>query len=122
MQKTITPVDGSVYAERPYATPAQISAALKTAAQAQTGWKHTPLAERAALLTRFTDAFVARRDAIAAEISWQMGRPLAFAPGEVRGFEERARYMIDIAPHALADVQAMTKPGLPGLSGANRWA
>jgi acyl-CoA reductase-like NAD-dependent aldehyde dehydrogenase len=110
-QKTITPVDGSVYAERPYATSAQISATLQQAAQAQSRWKHTPLAERAALLTRFVDAFVARGDAIAEEISWQMGRPLASAPGEVRGLEERARYMIDIAPQALADVRTTDKTG-----------
>jgi acyl-CoA reductase-like NAD-dependent aldehyde dehydrogenase len=57
------------------------------------------------------DAFVAKRDEIAAEITWQMGRPIRFTPGEVRGFEERARHMIAIAPAALADVEAGPKPG-----------
>ena len=33
-----------------------------------------------------------------------MGRPLSQSPGEIRGFEQRARYMIDIAPRALADI------------------
>ena len=35
---------------------------------------------------------------IAAEITWQMGRPIRHSPGEVRGFEERARYMLSVAP------------------------
>jgi hypothetical protein len=31
-----------------------------------------------------------------------MGRPIRHSPGEVRGFEERARYMLQVAPEALA--------------------
>jgi len=37
-QKTITPIDNSVYVERPYATPAEIAATLKAAAEAQRKW------------------------------------------------------------------------------------
>ena len=46
-----------------------------------------------------------RRADIAAEITWQMGRPIRHAPGEVRGFEERARYMLQVAPEALAAIE-----------------
>ena len=63
------------------------------------------------MLSAAVDAFVSRRDAIAEEISWQMGRPLAQSPGEVSGFEERARHMIDIAPDALRDVKVAPKSG-----------
>lgn len=109
--KCVSPVDGSIYAERPLAGAGDISAALEKARIAQAAWKFTPLAERQALLTKAVDAFVAKRDAIAGEITWQMGRPLAQAPGEVAGFEERARHMIEIAPHALADVAVEPKEG-----------
>ena len=44
------------------------------------------------------DAIVASGDEIAREITLQMGRPIAHSPGEVRGFEERARHMMAIAP------------------------
>ena len=44
--------------------------------------------------------FVAKRDELAAEITWQMGRPIAQSPGEIRGFEERARYMLEARPSA----------------------
>ena len=48
---------------------------------------------------------------IAEEITRQMGRPIAHSPGEVRGFEERARHMLAIAEEALADVVPEPKPG-----------
>ena len=110
-QKTISPVDGSVYVERPYASAKEIATALAKAAAAQTAWRNVPIAERAQYCTRFTDAFVAKTDEIAPELTWQMGRPVGAVPGEVRGFEERARHMIDIAPTALADVQTEPKAG-----------
>ena len=48
---------------------------------------------------------VERADELGTELTWQMGRPLAQSPFEIRrGFQERARYMIDIAADALADV------------------
>src|SRR5512134_3013930 len=74
-------------------------------------WRRTPLAERTALLAKAVDAFVARRDELALEITWQMGRPLRDAPGEVRGFEERARHMLAIAAEALAPLEPGEKAG-----------
>jgi acyl-CoA reductase-like NAD-dependent aldehyde dehydrogenase len=111
VQRTISPIDGSVVAERSYATDAEIAHALAHARAAQARWRETPLAERAAYCARFVDAFVAQRDAIAHEITLQIGRPIAHSPGELRGFEERARAMIALAPDALADVQPEPKPG-----------
>ncbi|MFO1349907.1 MAG: aldehyde dehydrogenase family protein [Gammaproteobacteria bacterium] len=111
IQKTITPVDGSVYLERHLATSAEIDGVLERAAHAQLEWKRVPLAERSVLLSRAVDAFVARKADIATEISWQMGRPVSQSPGEVRGFEERARYMIAIAESALADIDVGLKAG-----------
>jgi acyl-CoA reductase-like NAD-dependent aldehyde dehydrogenase len=110
-QQTTSPVDGQIYVERPLADAAAIDAALNLAVTAQRGWAATPLADRIALLTRAVDAFVTRGAEIAPEISWQMGRPVRHAPGEVRGFEERARHMLSIAPEALAAVQPAPKDG-----------
>jgi acyl-CoA reductase-like NAD-dependent aldehyde dehydrogenase len=110
-QRTISPVDGSVYVERTLAAPVQIEAALETARVTQRLWRSVPIAERAAILGRFCDAFEAHRDDIATELSWQMGRPIRYAPNEVRGTLERARYMIAIAPEALADIDVSPKVG-----------
>ncbi len=111
VQKTITPIDNSVYVERPYASAGEISATLKRAAEAQKAWKHTPLAERAKILTKAVDIFLTHKDEYAEQITRQMGRPISQSPGEMRGFEERGRYMIQIAAEALADIEAKDKPG-----------
>jgi acyl-CoA reductase-like NAD-dependent aldehyde dehydrogenase len=111
IQKTISPVDGSVYVERPLAAASEIRKILERAKAAQATWHRVPLAERAAIVTRFIDAFVTRKKEIAEEISWQMGRPVGQSPGEVRGFEERARYMVSIAAEALADIDAGPRQG-----------
>ena len=111
MQRTISPVDGSVYVERTLAAPARIEATLESARLAQRAWRAVPMPERVAILGRFCDAFESQRDAIAAELSWQMGRPIRYAPNEVRGTLERARHMIAIAPEALADIDVGPKAG-----------
>src|ERR1700689_1341675 len=109
--KTISPVDGRIYVERPLETAAGIERALAAAAQAQVAWGALPLAGRCETLARAIDAFVAKGAEIAAEITWQMGRPIRHSPGEIRGFEERARYMLGLAPAALAPVQPGDKAG-----------
>ncbi len=111
MLQTITPVDGSVYIERAVATPAEIEHALSSAQAAQRGWKALTVAERAAYCTRLVDAFVADKERISIELAWQMGRPIRYAPNEVHGFEERARYMIAVAERSLTDIQIEPKAG-----------
>jgi acyl-CoA reductase-like NAD-dependent aldehyde dehydrogenase len=109
--KTISPVDGRVYVERALETPAGIDRALDSARAAQRGWGSLPLSDRCRILGKAVDAFVAKANDIAVEITWQMGRPIRHSPGEIRGFEERARYMLNIAPEALAAVQPGDKAG-----------
>jgi acyl-CoA reductase-like NAD-dependent aldehyde dehydrogenase len=109
--KTVSPVDGRVYVERRLENAAGIDRALDSAQRAQTAWAVSPLAARCEILTKAVDAFVAKMNDIAAEITWQMGRPIRYTPGEVRGFEERARYMLNAAPEALAAIQPDEKAG-----------
>ncbi len=106
--RCISPIDDSVYVERPLATAQQSAAALALAQHAQHEWRLTAIERRQELLSAMVDAFIANSDSISEEICRQMGRPLSQCAGEVRGFEERARHMIAIAPDALADIQ--TKP------------
>jgi acyl-CoA reductase-like NAD-dependent aldehyde dehydrogenase len=109
--KTISPVDGRVYVERAAASAAEIDATLQRARAAQLQWRRVPSLERAALMERFCAAFESGAADIGSELSWQMGRPIRYAPNEVRGTLERARYMIGAAAAALADVEPGPKPG-----------
>jgi acyl-CoA reductase-like NAD-dependent aldehyde dehydrogenase len=111
IQQTITPIDGSVYVERPLADWKQIDTVLSHSRTAQKDWSALSLAERAEYCTRLVDCFVADKERISNELTWQMGRPIAYSPNEVRGFEERARTMIALAPGALADVKPDPKDG-----------
>ncbi len=104
MIRTISPVDGSVYVERELATEEEIEEALGAAADAFAKWRLLPLERRRDLVGRMVDAFTAQKQAIAEELTWQMGRPIAHAPFEVDRFEERARAMMRLAPGALADI------------------
>lgn len=112
MQQTLSPVDGSLYVERPYAPQALIDAAQARAVTAQAAWRRQPLSERQAICRKAIEAFVSHRDQIAEELCWQMGRPIKYAAGEVGGVEERAHYMIDVADEALARIHVNEKAGL----------
>jgi acyl-CoA reductase-like NAD-dependent aldehyde dehydrogenase len=111
IQKTVSPLDGSLLAERPLADAGAIDAVLTRAEAAQESWRQTPLNERIKMLERMVGAFVANREAIAEEITRQMGRPLRYAGGEVDGFADRARTMLELAPAALADVTPPAQSG-----------
>ena len=112
LQQTISPVDGSVVAEVMLATDPEIEATLDAAVRTQREWRRVPLAERIAICGRMVDWMEARADEIATELTWQMGRPVAHTPFEIRrGFQERARHMMAIAPEALADIDAGERTG-----------
>ena len=112
VQRTITPIDGSVYAERPLASAREIETALARAAAAQRQWRQVPVGERSAIVRRMVAWCAAHADKIGEELSWQMGRPIAYTPNEIRrGFQERALYMCSIAESALADLRIEAKAG-----------
>jgi len=105
IQRTITPIDGSVYAERRLATPQQIETTLANAVAAQITWRRMPVSERAAMCRRMAAWLLERAEEIGTELTWQIGRPIAYSPFEIRrGFAERVNYMCDIAERELADV------------------
>ena len=107
----VSPVDGHVLAEYAYANSTDIRQALDASQQVAATWHNTPLATRKALVGAAIDWFVSQKDRIAEAIAKQIGRPIAQAAGEVRGLEERARYMIAIADEALADHYPAPKEG-----------
>jgi len=111
MIRCISPVDGRVYAERAVATDAAISTAIARARGAQEVWRRLPVAERARYCLAAVEAMLAMQDEIVPELAWQMGRPIRYGAGELRGFAERARYMIEIAEVALAPIDPGPKDG-----------
>ena len=107
----VSPIDGSVYAERPHATPDEIIATVAAARAAQREWAAVAVGDRAEFCRLAVDAMNAMSDRITTELAWQMGRPVRYGAGELRGFTERASHMIAIASESLADVEVEKKEG-----------
>ena len=101
--KCISPIDGSVYAERAVLSLAEAQAVAARARAAQAAWAARPLAERIALVMAGVAAVGAMNDEIVPELAHMMGRPVRYG-GEFRGFDERASHMAEIAEGALADI------------------
>jgi len=104
MLKTVTPIDNSILVERKYATEVEIDNTLQNAYEARNKWKETSLSERKEVVRNFVKCFLLNSAEIVENLCKQIGRPISQCPGEMRGFEERANYMIDNADRALEDV------------------
>jgi acyl-CoA reductase-like NAD-dependent aldehyde dehydrogenase len=112
VQRTLSPVDGSVYVEREVASSRAIEDALERSIAAQKSWRQVPVAQRSAVCRGMAAWCVEHADQLAEELTRQMGRPLAHTPLEItRGFHERASYMADIAESTLEDVRVEPKEG-----------
>ncbi len=102
--KCISPIDGSIFAERNTLLKDDAFAAVSRARTAQAAWAARPLQERIDLVRAGVAAVGAMNDEIVPELAHMMGRPVRYG-GEFGGFEERALHMADIAKTALADIE-----------------
>jgi acyl-CoA reductase-like NAD-dependent aldehyde dehydrogenase len=108
----ISPIDGSIYADRSCASNEKVEATLAQAVIAQRAWKQVPVSERAEICRRMAAWCVERADELGKELTWQIGRPISQSPAEIRrGFAERVEYMASIAEEALADILVDKKQG-----------
>ena len=103
--KLKSPIDGSIYVERPVASDQAVNAAVEKARAAQADWAKVPVGERAQYMLRMLEALVGMADEIVPELAWQMGRPVRYG-GEFGGVKERTQYMVEIAEQALKPVPA----------------
>ena len=100
MLRLVSPVDGSLVAERePLPAPAARER-VSRAREAQRQWAARPLAERIAIVRAGVDALCAQSDEAVPELARMMGRPVRYG-GEFGGVAERAHFMAGIAQEAL---------------------
>lgn len=101
--EVISPVDGTHYVTRHYASEEEIGKIMERARAALKPWQQTPLKERMEIVSRFTSEMSRRSSELADAVSWQMGRPLWQADETPRLsllVEEMAKY----STNALADI------------------
>ena len=97
----ISPVDGSVYAERMPLSAEAAKAMAAAAKAAQPAWAARPLSERIALVRAGIAKLNEMKEVVVEELAWQMGRPTRFG-GEFGGVNARTDYMSEIAEKTLA--------------------
>ncbi|WP_095588068.1 aldehyde dehydrogenase family protein [Actibacterium ureilyticum] len=102
--RCISPIDGSVFAERAALDIPAARDRIAAARTAQADWAARPLADRIALVMAGVAAVGALNDEIVPELAQMMGRPVRYG-GEFGGFNERASHMAAIAEDALAPIE-----------------
>lgn len=111
MIATIDPATGETLARYDVHSPAEIDARLGRAARAQAAWRWRPPEERAALLPRLAALLRAEKDALAALITSEMGKPIAEATAEVEKCALNCDFYAEHAPAMLADAPVAAVPG-----------
>ena len=106
MQQTITPIDNTLYLERPHPTFLEIDKKIENSLKAFKQWSSTSIQEKIEVTNKFINNLLNLSDEVKKEICWQIGRPISQCGSELRGFEERSRYMVEVAEECLADVTA----------------
>jgi malonate-semialdehyde dehydrogenase (acetylating) / methylmalonate-semialdehyde dehydrogenase len=87
-QEVVNPATQEVLAQVPFATDAEIDAAVASAKQAFKSWKNTPLAARARIMLKLQALVREHMSRIALTLSAEQGKTLADAEGDVfRGLE-----------------------------------
>ena len=103
MQKTITPIDNTIYVEREYHSN-EIEQTIDNSMKAQKTWAELEVKDRVRLLANFVEDFLSKGDLISEELTRQVGRPISQTKSELNGFKERADYMLSIAEKKLENI------------------
>jgi len=111
MIASIDPATGVLLARFDAHDPTEVDARLECAARAQATWRWRPAGERAALLPRLATKLRAEKNALAALITSEMGKPIAEAIAEVEKCALNCDFYAEQAPTMLADTDVAGVPG-----------
>lgn len=100
MLQCVSPIDGSVYAERQVASQNDALECVARARSAQKSWRNTSLDERIAIVLKCVELLGSKNDEVVPELAHMMGRPVRYG-GEFGGVRERSDYMSEIAHESL---------------------
>lgn len=97
--EVVNPATGKVIDTIPAAAKEDIDWAVEEAAKAQKTWAKVPLHQRGAILNRFVELALARKEELARLLSMETGKPIVEGRNEIdniptlfRGFVERAKH------------------------------
>ena len=101
--KLVNPATEKVFRTLEPTPEAELESVLSRMRLAQQQWRDVPVQERADVCRKFIDAFRSMKEAVALDITRQMGKPIGQARREVDTMLDRAETMVRLAAGPLAD-------------------
>lgn len=95
--KIINPANGSTITTIMEDDAQSISDKFERAHNAQREWASLPLSDRMGCIKRFNELLLAEAEAIATDLTAEVGKPIGQARGEVQGGHNRSKWMLENA-------------------------
>ncbi|KAF9883922.1 hypothetical protein FE257_002665 [Aspergillus nanangensis] len=108
---TLSPSTNKPIFTHPGTTASQARQLAQNAHHAFETYKHTPLSTRKAIITKALSLIDANKDTLSAELTAQMGRPIAYSEKEINTMRMRAEYLLSIADDSLAAIPGQPESG-----------
>ena len=99
----INPATGEVFRSIQLTSESELESILSRMRTAQQPWRDVPVEQRLESCRQFISAFRSMKEAVALDITRQMGKPIAQSRREVDTMLDRAETMVRLAPSSLAD-------------------
>jgi acyl-CoA reductase-like NAD-dependent aldehyde dehydrogenase len=101
--KVVNPATGEALRELAEDTPEAIARKVEKARREQVEWARTPLGQRKRAIAAFAAALEKEKDALAARLTSEMGKPITQSRNELTALQGRMRFFLDNVENALAD-------------------
>ncbi|KAI0854048.1 aldehyde dehydrogenase [Daldinia vernicosa] len=108
---TISPTTNEPILTRNGVTVAELEEIPKIAAERFQNWRQTSLKDRQAIVKKALKLLEKKKDALAEELTVQMGRPIAYTGVEITTAIKRADYLVKISEETLKDTDGEPEKG-----------
>ncbi len=108
---TISPTTGEGILTRNGVSAAEIEQIPETATTAFQAWRKTPFKDRQIIIKKALSLLAGKQDALAQELTEQMGRPIAYTGKEIATAVKRAEYLLKISDDVLSDTPGEEESG-----------
>jgi acyl-CoA reductase-like NAD-dependent aldehyde dehydrogenase len=112
MLQIINPANGRLLQEMDEDTADSLRRKAEVARECQPAWAALPVAERVACARRFGELLAAERDALAATLTSEMGKPIAQARNELNAMAARIDFFVRQTEAAVADEVVLNEAGM----------
>ncbi|KAH0545531.1 hypothetical protein FGG08_000362 [Glutinoglossum americanum] len=109
---TISPTTNKPILTRTVLAESEIQSLVSSSTKAFETFRHThPLSKRQLIVKKALEILIDRQDALARELTEQMGRPIAYTANEIATAKVRSEYLLKISDEALADTEGEVENG-----------